>query len=705
MSMTQPAPAQPAVLDRTRKAWPGLASRTPGAVVTLTGALVALVLYAAFAGGAANLAGQARIQVCVAIIAMVCAGSVLWTGTLRFAAPRRAVAGLALLAAFTAWSAISLAWSVSPDSTWTEFNRALTYVIVLGLAITAGASGPRSLELLARGFLLAVVLVALYGIGQKLLPGVHIAGLINLNQPQSLPRLEAPLGYWNALAVFLSMGVPVALAFAVDTARPSRLRLWALLALHVLLLTTVLTYSRGGLLALLVGGGAGIALSGARLRSLLWLAAASVAVLPPLLTAILTPALTGVGVALGAREHAGLALTAVLLASLFAARWIGKRLLAAEQRVTIGPERRGTIGRLLAALTAGVLVVALAAVALSPRGLTGTVSHAWDSFTATHGTSTYGPDRLLSVDSENRWVWWREAVGAFSDRPVTGWGAGSFAVVQPLYSDGALPVKQPHSVILQFLAETGLVGTALAVMAFGLLLAAALAAVRRAPAATRLLPAAMFAIAATYSLHTFYDWDWDIPGVTLPALICLGVLIGSGRARAPGATTTSGSGGALRIVTLAVAALVCCVVAISGVLPSLAAADANSAQLLAASSSSPADLLTADSRAVLATRLNPLSDAGLLVEAAIAIREHNLPGARSDLLAGIRRDPEDAIAWLRLVSVESNLRDSAGALAASQRVLELSPTRFGRLLVRQALFRISSPASSATAIRTPLPTH
>jgi len=125
-------------------------------------------------------------------------------------------------------------------------------------------------------------------------------------------------------------------------------------------------------------------------------------------------------------------------------------------------------------ILSGVLVlVGLLALTLSSRGLTGTFSHAWQTFTTARGTNISDPHHLLSSDSENRWVWWKEAAGAASDRPLTGWGAGSFGAVHLLYRRDNLSVKQPHSVPLQWLAETGVVGALAAVLAFALLLAAA----------------------------------------------------------------------------------------------------------------------------------------------------------------------------------------------------------------------------------------
>ena len=69
------------------------------------------------------------------------------------------------------------------------------------------------------------------------------------------------------------------------------------------------------------------------------------------------------------------------------------------------------------------------------------------------------------------------------------------------------------------------IGAALALSAYGLLLAAGVAMVRRRrPGADRLVAAALLAAAATYAVDALYEWDWSIPGVTLPALVFLAAL-------------------------------------------------------------------------------------------------------------------------------------------------------------------------------------
>ncbi len=681
------------------------ALRETSAATALLSALLVLVLYAAFDHGAASVAAGARIQSVVAAIAAVACGGLLWTGTLRFAAPRAAVVGIGLLAAFACWSGITVAWSVAPDQTWLELNRAITYVLVLALAVVVGASHRRALELAANGLLGIGLALAVYGIGQKVLPGIHIVGVFTLDQTFLFPRLQAPFGYWNALALFIAMCIPIALALVVDKARRRRVRLSALLSVELLLVTLTFTESRGGMLAAAIGLTVGIALSGARLRSLMWFAAGLIVALPTVVLALSSHNLNTALIPLSAREQTGAELGVVLLVSLIVSWLAGSRLIKLEARTRLGAERARRIARLLVVLASVALACGVLAVALSPRGLTGTISHAWDSFTSTKSaTSAFNPDRLLSVDSENRWVWWKEALGAFGAKPITGWGAGSFPVVHLLYRHNALSVTEPHNVPLQFLAETGLVGAALALGAYGLLLASGIATVRwRLGRPARSLGAALVAAGVVYAVHACYDWDWDIPGVTLPAMVVLGVLAGSAGRSHPGVRAVSSpvSGSAGRLFALAACTLMLCAVAISAVTPSLAAGRARDAVLTAARGT-PAALASAQRSAELASRLDPLSDAGLLAEANVASARRQFGVAKSDTLAAISREPDDVQAWIQLLGYEEVSRDVQAVQAVGARILALDPEGAeSRGLAVQAQQFALSPTGSATGIKTP----
>jgi hypothetical protein len=677
------------------------------APVALAGGLLLLVVYAAFSHGAVTVAAEARLEVAVAALAAAAGAAWLWSRSLNLSAPGVALAGIALLAAFAAWCGVTVLWSVAPDQTWSELNLVLAYVIVLCLGLALGASAAGAVELVADGYLLVVVAVACYGLGQKLFPGVHVTGVFDLNQTGQLPRLQEPLGYWNALALFVAMGAPIALALAADRERTRHARLGAIAALELMFLAIGLTYSRGGVIALVFALTVYVALSGTRLRSLMWIAAAGVASIPPLVFGLTSHSLTAAGVGLGHRELAGGVLAGILATSLLALISGGRRLLMLEHRVHVGPERARAITRSLSALAAAAIVASILAVTFSSRGLGGTVSHAWKSFTLTRETSVYDPHRLLSADSANRWVWWKEAAGAFSDRPIAGWGAGSFPVVHLLYRRDTLSVKQPHSVPLQWLAETGAIGALLAIVGFGLLLVAGVRGVRRrAQSPDRLLAAAILAGAVAYTVHAFYDWDWDIPGVTLPALVFLGVLAGSARNRqGPRTLPLRFPGQGVRALSLGALTLWLCVFAVSATLPSLAATKASSA-IVSASGTSPADLQRAQDQAALASRLDPLSDAGLKAEATIAVHGGQLGRSRAYLLDAVRRDPTDPQAWSGLALVDFSLHDvRAGTLAAAH-VFALDPRgKLGGGLARSfsqyANLLETPPKDSAAA--TPLP--
>ena len=671
--------------------------------------LLAMILYSAFDHGSVTRGAATRVELVVAGLSVVAAFGWLWLGTISLRAPRVTLIGLGLLAAFALWSGLSVLWSVNPDQTWIEVNRVITYGLVAGLGIALGASDPRAVELIARGFLLAVLAVTLYALAQKLLPGLHVPGLFDLNQTGALPRLQDPLGYWNALALFMVMGAPAALALTVDHARSPTARLGAACALALVLITVPLTYSRGGLIALAVALVVGIGLGGGRLRALTWLILVILASLPAILVGLLMPELSTANVPLGSREWAGGVLAAAVLGGLAVVVLVGRRLMPAEHRIGIPARRARAVRRAAAATVVGLVVAGLIALAVSPRGFTGTISELWHGFAATHEASSYNSQRLLSAASENRWVWWKEAATAFSARPWQGWGAGSFPVLHLLYRRDTLPVQQPHSVPLQFLAETGVIGALLGLAAFVLLAAGAISAIRsRSGGPERLLAAALLGAGLAYGVHCLYDWGWNIPAVSLPAFLFLGLLAGgrfgaaeSARPRRHSLDGQAGSGGSpLRALALAGATVWLCVFALSVELPQLAAEKA-SAALVAASSPNRATVRAAQAEASLASQLDPLSDAGPVAQATVALHDSRPQEARVYLQEAVARNPSDPEAWRLLAQVEYGLGNLPNALADVQRAVDLDPMgRYAQTVLARELHQ-APPGSSATRFPTP----
>ncbi len=679
-------------------------SRAPRALlVALTGCL----LYAAFAGGGTELADESRVQIALALLAGVAAAVWLYGRGLALAASPLAWTGAGLLAAFALWSGLSIAWSVAPDRSWAELNRGLAYALAAVLGIGAGASLPRAsgLARACTAFTVLGGLVALYALAGKTVPALPLP-FADLDHAGEITRLRAPFGYWNALGLFCVLSAMPALAVALDERRSLRGRLLGAGALAVALLVLSLTYSRGGLIALASALIAVLALGAAAARTLAWAVAAVAAMVPAAAVALSSADLTADGAPLAERTDDAAVVGVLLLAGLGLLALVAKGLVGLERRGALAgrADRLALRGLLGAAAVAAAVVVAGAA--LSERGLAGSAEAAGERFTSIRSDDATDPARLLSTTSGNRWVWWKEAAGAWSDRPVAGWGAGSFPVTHGLYRTQPLAVAQPHSMPLQWLSETGLVGFLLAAGGLLALLAAALARVRAiARGPERVAGAALAAGGVAWLVHALYDWDWDIPGATLPMLVAVGIAAGRSPRPRPRPPVRSAGDGAGRALGLAAAVLVLFAAAVSAALPALAQSRAEAALDAAALGGPDRERLAGAARdAELAARLDPLSVAPLFALATVAERLGDLGQARRQIVRAIERQPESAAAWSRLVRLEIATGNRPALARAARRLLELDPVSPEAIaLARRAQGALMPPEGSPAATGSPLP--
>jgi tetratricopeptide (TPR) repeat protein len=248
------------------------------------------------------------------------------------------------------------------------------------------------------------------------------------------------------------------------------------------------------------------------------------------------------------------------------------------------------------------------------------------------------------------------------------------------------------------------------VLAYGgllALLAAAIARTRRLPpGAERDLSVALLAAVAAWLVHGFYDWDWNIPAVTAPVLVMLGLLGGrpvNATAAAPGpAPPRAIDRPAVRGALVGVATLAAAAAVVSAGLPWLAASKADSAAEAATGRSAGA-LQRAAAEADLAARLNPLATRPLFVAAAIAYARGRLLETREALLEAADRSPDDPQVWFRLGSLALQLADREGYVQATMRQFRLDPRNpLARGQSERALLFLTPAASSATATGTPL---
>ena len=527
-------------------------------------------------------------------------------------------------------------------------------------------------------------MAAAYALGGKMLPELSI-GPIDLDQASQFARLRAPLGYWNALGMLMVMATPACIAFAAAREGAPGARIVALLALELLLVTLALTYSRGALLALAVAVVVIVAAGPDRLRRLGVAALAVLASVPPVAFAFGSDKLSHDGVAAAERATEGLELLAIFAGSMLALAAVAVFALRAESGRSWSNARKRGVWRLIALFAAIAALTGIAALASSDRGLTGTVSHEWKEFREPVGISNE-PVRLISSNGSNRWIWWREAAGAFSDRPLAGWGAGSFPILHDRYREYRTQVRSAHSVPLQFLAEGGIVGAALAIGAIALLFAAAIRTALSSEGADRSARMTLIASASAWAVHCLVDWDWEIPALTLAALAALAVAAapwGADRSWTYPSPPRSRSGRRLRVsprrgpVAIPVALLAgfaAAAFALSAALP--VAADSRRLDALreaADAGVSDAALEKAADDAAEAHDLNPLDADALLAQATIEHRLGNDADARDLLLEASRVQPDDYRVWEALFGFAQITGDTELAKLALERRAEAEP--------------------------------
>ena len=123
------------------------------------------------------------------------------------------------LVAFACWFGISALWSQSVPSTLDTTVRAVAYagLVVAALLVVRR----RTVTHLIGGVTAGIGILALYGLATRLLPDK----LGEFSSTATNYRLATPIGYWNGMGVFCSMGILLALGLATRAKRvPSRSR-------------------------------------------------------------------------------------------------------------------------------------------------------------------------------------------------------------------------------------------------------------------------------------------------------------------------------------------------------------------------------------------------------------------------------------------------------------------------------------------------
>lgn len=655
--------------------------RVPWAPTALGIGLLAVLAWATFSNGAIRVSDGAEVEIGLALLGI---GTLAAFGAgwgLHARARAGGWLGVGFLVAFAAWCALSISWSISPDESWIEANRAMGYALAAGLALVLGASLARAPEKAALAFTALATLVAAYALGGKVLPSIF-------DQAREISRLRAPIGYWNALGLFCALAVAPALRIAAD-ARRGHLRTGALAALLVLVTTLALTYSRGGIAVMVLAVAVLVAVGPDRLRVACLSGIVVVGVVPGLLVAFLRDDLTTDELAASQRADDGLLLLLALLIGFGIAFLLARMVWRAGDSLRLSPSQAALVPKVLAGL-AGLAVLALLALAA-----TGWLGDQLDSFTKPKAERVTDPARIVATNSGNRWVWWKEAAGATWDQPIFGYGAGSFPLVHQLYRKERLDVRQPHSVPLEFTSETGIVGALLAIGGLALLATAAVGRVRGAVGADRAYAAALLAACAAWAAHVWVDWDWDIPAVTLPVLIFLGVV-----AARPPETAEDPVPRGRHTLALVAGGVALALFAISAALPALARHESDSA-LTQAAEGGQKNLRDADEKAATARRLDPYAIDPITTSADLTRRRGDIERAAGLYAEAVRDQPDNARLWLGLARLQALLDDVPGALHSARTAIKLDP--YARNVFGFSAVISYDTSRSATATGTPLP--
>jgi len=165
-----------------------------------------------------------------------------------------------------------------------------------------------------------------------------------------------------------------------------------------------------------------------------------------------------------------------------------------------------------------VTVAITAATALVAAGLV--VAGVGERPTARELAAGAGAQRLTTASS-NRYEYWRVGLDAFAGEPLLGVGAGGFRVEWLRERRISETVKDTHSLEVELAAELGLLGLlGLAALVGGVAVAG-----RTALRRDRMVAAGPIAVLVAWILHASIDWDWQLPAVTLPAVVLAGMVL------------------------------------------------------------------------------------------------------------------------------------------------------------------------------------
>jgi O-Antigen ligase len=440
-------------------------------------------------------------------------GTVLASGS-GYRPARGAIIGLAAFVGLSLWTALSASWSPVPALARDEALLVLFYAVALAVPLlTLRSEGER---LAATAIIVAASATLAVATSLRLLVA---------DPPEELywiGRLATPVRYPGALAaIFLVCFWPAA-ALAARRGLPLALRAFAFAGMVGLLAGWLMTQSRAAAVALGVSAVLVFAVTPSRLRLLVPVLLAAALVLPSY-DALTEP--------FGERESAqfadairdagawalGVSAAALVVGLAYAivdrSFLVPVRLARASGALALGAAALGAI------ISVGTFLVAVE----EPAGY---LQDRWEEFKRQPARET-GSSHFATLGS-NRYDFWRVELSEFRSHPIAGAGARAFGTFYLRDSRTQETPQRGHSLELDLLSETGVVGLGLLAAT---LLPFAWILFRRAR--SDLLATGVLGGAAYWFVHASGDWTWTFAVAGIPFFLLLGVGAAGDESSAP----------------------------------------------------------------------------------------------------------------------------------------------------------------------------
>jgi O-antigen ligase len=613
-------------------------------------AVLALALFIFLAGDEGGFRQTTYLPASLALLALLVVGVL----ALPRPSPRPAAAiATGLLAAYAAWSYLSILWADQQGIAWDGANRTAMYAIVFALFALWPVKGR-----------IAALLLAAYTLGVAGIALVELLRAAASTNPVAFfheGRLSEPTGYANANVALWFTAIWPALVLAGRRELHPVLRGLMLGSASLLVAVTILGQSRSWMAAVPLMVVLLIVVVPGRARTIVALAlvgAGTVVMFNPLLDAYQaydarTPPTEYMDTGVSATIWVSLAL--VIAGVLWGLLDRGVKTSAATAR--------GVSTAVIAAFALACVAGAIAFVSVEGNPVD-VADRVWEDFKQGEGEPHFDGSRFGLSAGSYRYDYFQVAWQNFTEHPLVGVGADNYGRQYLLEGDTPQTPSYPHSLALRVLSMTGLIGSAAFLGFLVAALLAAFAAIRRGSALGAAAAATGVLMFAYFVLHGMLDWIWEFPALGCAAFAALGLAAAADAPSRIGRSLPSGA----RIAAIAAGALGALALAIGMTLPWLADRDLRNAREIAAND--PAGALDRLDRSA---RLNPLSPTAYTTAAVIEANHKRYGEAKVYIRKALDREAGDPFAYLELAAIASAEDRRADALRLVAQARALSP--------------------------------